>query len=316
MSTPERAEKALRRKRRIERRLRRNRKRNTGRPELAASNVHYEVADRTTATNAGGIGAIHTLALSIGLPDAIDAGVHVLHAHQPYHEADPVLNIAYNALSGGTALEELHLRREDEGYLNALGAERIPDRTPAGDFCRRFTTEQLIKAIHNVRLNVWAGQDDAFFEEAKLDVDGIIVSTTGECKDEIGLSYDGQWGDPPLIVSLANTAEPLYLVNRPGNRPSHEGAAPWTDQAIPRCEQAGLWFALKIPIHGRWRSKHTEQRRSVLRMELKQFMQPFIYIPCQIVRTGRKVIDRLLGWNRWQEVFLRAADAFSRPLRC
>jgi hypothetical protein len=43
-----------------------------------------------------------------------------------------------------------------------------------------------------------------------------------------------------LVVTLANTGEPLYLVNRSGNRPSHEGAAERFDQAIALCRQAGF----------------------------------------------------------------------------
>lgn len=497
----------------MQRRLHRNRKRNNGRPELAASNIHYEMAERTTAIDVGGIGAIHSLALQTGLVDAIDDQVDVLTFHQPYHESDHVLNIGYNTLCGGTALEDLDLRREDEGYLNALGAERIPDPTTAGDFCRRFTDEeqigQLMDAINTVRLGVWAEQEAPFFEEAKIDMDGSILPTTGECKEGIALSHDGQWGYQVLVLSLANTGEPLYLVNRPGNRPSHEGAAPWVDRAIGLCEQAGFeailvrgdtdftqtayldgwdergvrfifgfdaikslvtraqnlsekaweklerppkytvkteprkrpenvkagivlergyknlrrnaehvaafryqpskckkeyrvvvvrknitveqgenalydeiryffyitndwdrskaevvreanarcnqenlieqlkngtgalrapvdgllsnwaymvmaslawtlkaWFALKLPVHGRWHSKHERQRRDILRMEFKQFINALIRVPCQIVRTGRKVLYRLLAWNRWQDVFLRGADAFQRPLRC
>jgi hypothetical protein len=36
-------------------------------------------------------------------------------------------------------LEHLELLRNNEAYLNALGAQRIPDPTTAGDFCRRFS---------------------------------------------------------------------------------------------------------------------------------------------------------------------------------
>jgi hypothetical protein len=43
----------------------------------------------------------------------------------------------------GDSLEDLELRRQDEAYLNLLGAARIPDPTTAGDFCRRFQQDDL-----------------------------------------------------------------------------------------------------------------------------------------------------------------------------
>ena len=33
---------------------------------------------------------------------------------------------------------DLERLRNDEVYMDALGAQRIPDPTTAGDFCRRF----------------------------------------------------------------------------------------------------------------------------------------------------------------------------------
>jgi hypothetical protein len=67
-------------------------------------------------------------------------------------------------------------------------------------------------------------------EVAYLDVDGVIAETTGECKDGMDLSYNGIWGYHPLLVSLANTREVLYWVNRPGNSPSDGDAARWVDR--------------------------------------------------------------------------------------
>jgi hypothetical protein len=147
-------------------------------------------------------------------------------------------------------LEDIEQRRQDEAYLNALGAERIPDPTTAGDFCRRFHAghlQSLQEAFDVVRQKVWARQPKAFFQTATIDVDGTMVGTTGECKEGMSLSYKGVWGYHPLLVTLANTGEVLRLVNRPGNRPSHEGAAVQLDQAIALCRQAGFQ---KIVLRG------------------------------------------------------------------
>jgi hypothetical protein len=210
---------------------------------LRAGNIHYEVSERVRGLSTGGIGALHVLARRSGLIGAIDRSLHLLKVHLPYHESDHVLNIAYNVTCGGTCLEDLELRRNDEAYLDGLGAQRIPDPTTAGDFCRRFKVadiEALQDAINEVRVGVWRQQPATFFDEARLDVDGTQAETLGECKEGMGMAYDGTWGYHPLVVSLANTVEPLYLSNRSGNRPSHEGAAPYLDRSLALCRRAGF----------------------------------------------------------------------------
>jgi hypothetical protein len=477
-----------------------------------ASNIHYEISDRDRGLVGGGIGAMHLLACRTGLREAIDSRVHLLKKHLPYHESDHVLNIAYNILSGGDCLEDLELRRNDEAYLDALGALTIPDPTTAGDFCRRFAADDieiLQDVINRVRQRVWRQQPASFFEEAILEADGTIVSTLGECKEGMDISYKGIWGYQPLLVSLANTSEPLYLVNRSASRPSEEGAAARFDQAIALCRDAGFrrillrgdtafscnryldgwdqqgvrfilgmdasqtlvrkarklresrwvrlsrplkyqvrtgprqhpqrvkeeivrqrefqnirlrsedvawlpyrpgacrkayrivvvrknlsiekgenvlfddvryffyitndwqssadeivflandrcnqenlieqlkngvqamampvntlvsnwaymvmaalawsmkaWFALLLPETGRWAEKYRREKTTLLRMEFKKFLNTLMRIPVQIVRGGRRIVYRLLGWNPWQEVFLRGVDHLRSPIRC
>jgi hypothetical protein len=477
-------------------------------PVLTASNIRYEAAAKTRGIACGGIGAIHLLVRKLGLAEAIDERLRLLRFHLPYHESDHVLNFAYNALCNGTCLDDIELRRNDVVYLDALGADRIPDLTTAGDFCRRFTTEDietLQDVFDQTRLKVWREQPPAFFAEAVIDVDGTLVATAAGCKQGVDIAYDGTWGYHPLIVSLANTGEVLSIVNRPGSRPSHEGAAEQLDLVILLCRQAGFrriylrgdtdftqtkqldawdaegvlflfgidampnlkaiaedlpasawtelhrppqytaqgpprkrpekvkdrivrargfktltrireevaevayrptacqesyrliivrqtvmveegqlrlldevrylfyltndraatprelvfkandrcdqenlhaqlkggvhalraavdnltsnwaymvmtglawnlkaWFALSVPEYPRHQEVHRAQKRALLRMEFKRFVNLIILMPCQIVRGGRKLIYRLLSWNPWQGVFLRVVQA----LRC
>ena len=502
------------RQRRIERRLDRfNFPDDMSRPVMRDTKTHYELADRAIGTAYGGIGLVQQLVRRLELPREINCRLSVFKIHLPYFESDHVLNLTYSTMCDGRCLEDLELRRQDEAYLNALGVDRIPDPTTAGDFCRRFgpaEIEALHAAFDAARRKVWAAQPKEFFEEAFLDVDGILVPTTGECKEGMGLSHNGLWGYHALAVTLRNTGEVLRLVNRPGNRPSHDGAAARLDQAIALCREAGFrrirmfgdtdfsqtrhldgwheqgvlftfgldvcpdrfidaddlpksawkplirppryvpkgaprgrrervkqriveergfkdvrqtdewvaemkyrpvacrrayrliivrknqmvsepkqgrlfadykyqlyitndwdstpaeivfgandrcnqenvwaqlksaralhaplntllsnwaymlitaqawnlkaWLALSLPPpEGRWREKHAAERERLLRMEFRTFVNAFLRLPCQIAKTGRKIVHRLLGWNRWQGVFFRLAAQLARPLRC
>jgi hypothetical protein len=220
------------------------------RPMIRGSTPQYELSGRSTGTAYGGIGLIHQLVRDVGLAEAIDQRLHVFKVHLPYHESDHVLSLAYNALCGGTCLEDLELRRQDEAYLNLLGAERIPDPTTAGDFCRRFGLlhlRALQEVFDEIRLKVWSQQPAEFFAEARIEADGTMVKTDAECKQGIDINYKGEWGYHPLLLTLANTGEVLRLINRSGNRPSHEGASALFDECIAMCRAAGF---LKILLRG------------------------------------------------------------------
>lgn len=229
---------------RIENRITRENKNreDDGRPVLRGKGATYEIADRIRAVASGGVALIHRMVQALGLDREIDDRVQLLKFHQPYHESDHVTNIAYNLLAGGECLEDLELLRNDENYLDMLGARRIPDPTTAGDFCRRFESaapiDALQTAINESRIRVWQAQPDDFFEHAYIDADGTFVEAS-DCTEGADFSRK-HFGFHPLVVTLANTQEVLFIKNRSGSRPSHEGAAAVLDQAVALVVRAGF----------------------------------------------------------------------------
>jgi hypothetical protein len=190
------------------------------------------------------MGMIATLVESVGLAQEINSSVSLLKLHKPYFESDHVLNIAYNSLCGGQRLQDIELRRGDAVFLDGLGTKSLPDPTTAGDFCRRFDEGSILalqEAINRSRLKVWQRQPDSFFEgPAIIDADASIVPTGAQTKEGMDISYSGIWGYSSLVVSLANTKEPLYLAQHGANRPSHEGVVEYFDRAIALCREAGF----------------------------------------------------------------------------
>ena len=103
----------------------------------------------------------------------------------------------------------------------------------------------LQEAVNTARETDWARQPEAFFATARIDADATIVGTDGECKQGMDIAYNGTWGYSALMVSLANTAEPLYLSLRGANRPSAQGrcgSMPATPQTGPPPRSAS-WSA-------------------------------------------------------------------------
>lgn len=215
-----------------------------GAPVISTQSRSYDLSERSQGTSHGGVPMMFRLAEHVGLVDAINRRVNVLKLYAPYRESDHVLNFAINAWCHGQRLEDIELRRNDEAFLDAIGAQALPDPTTAGDFCRRFRNASSIGTLHDAideaRLNVWQKQPARFFEEAIIEMDGTMVVTTGSCKSGMDINYKKEWGYHPLVVTLANTKEVLSIVNRPGNRPSHESSAGEADRAIALCRQAGF----------------------------------------------------------------------------
>ncbi len=212
-------------------------------PVVGAGTLVYEMGEKVRAIAAGGIGLVEQLVEAIGLRARLDERVHVLKRHRPYHESDHILTMAYNVLTGGQAIEDIDRLRNDVTFLDAVGARRLPDPTTAGDFLRRFTPEDvtaLMEAQNDARLCVWKAQPSRFRAQAVIDVDGTLVPTTSKKKEGADFAYNGTYGYGPLVISLANTNEVLYTVNRAANRPSHDDAIPWIERAVELVTAGGF----------------------------------------------------------------------------
>ena len=331
------------RKQRIERRLAPRNWTDQPYPMFRASNIQYEVSDRIRATAVGGIGAMHMMVQHLGLDQRIDEAISLLKAHLPYHESDHVLNIAYNILAGGTKLEDIELLRHDESYMDMLGAQRIPDPTTAGDFLRRFSEsdiEKLMDVLNSVRRGIWKHQPREFRRTAVIEADGTLVPTTGEKKRGMEYSYKGIWGYHPLLVSLANSSEPLFVVNRPGNVASHEGCARWIDKAIDLCEgvfdevllRGDTDFSLTKHFDG-WTDRgvrfifgydaHPKLVEMAQRLSRRRF-SPLHRRRCSRVRTRRRrkrerVKERIVVERGFENIKLQSeevAEVSYRPGKC
>ena len=77
------------------------------------------------------------------------------------------------------------------------------------------------------------------------------------------------------------------------------------------------WCGLLLPISpGRHQPLHRDQKRALVRMEFKRFAAALIHLPCQIIRSGRRIIYRLLTYNPWISCLLRLSQTMRLPLRC
>ena len=195
----------------IKRRLQRAVRPNVTGPVLGQANIAYELSARTKGTAHGGIGAIAKLVNSCGLAGEIDCSLELLKLHKPYYESDHVLNIAYNTLCGGQRLEDIEARRCDRVLLDGLGTESLPDPTVARP------ARRVLRAAGGDRRRCQHRGDRR-------------CDQTGD-----GHLLQRHLGYSALVVSLANTKEPLYLGLLGANRPSHEGviAVSYTHLTLP-----------------------------------------------------------------------------------
>jgi len=64
------------------------------------------------------------------------------------------------------------------------------------------------------------------------------------------------------------------------------------------------WYGLLTP--------NREHGLELVKMEFRRFLHAIILLPCQIVRTARRVIYRILGYNSWLKDFFATWERLQR----
>ena len=77
-----------------------------------------------------------------------------------------------------------------------------------------------------------------------------------------------------------------------------------------------FWGLMLPATKGRWQTHHQQQKRDIVKMEFKRFVNNLIRLPCQIIKTGRRLVYRLLSYNPWQSVLLRGVVAWRTRTQC
>ena len=223
------------RKRNLQARLENN-NHETIEPVFSARRAAFDMSEKISAIHCGGIGIINELVNAVHLPEKINSELKLLKRHKPYYESDHILNMAYNIICGGRNLEDIELLRNNAAYLDGLGTDRIPDPTTAGDFLRRFSEDnvrKLMEVTNETTVEMWKKtRKKESQDHGIIDVDGKIQEIFGECKEGMDMSYKGIWGFSTLVTTEATSGAHLYVVNRPGNKLSQEGAGEWIDKSI------------------------------------------------------------------------------------
>jgi hypothetical protein len=84
------------------------------------------------------------------------------------------------------------------------------------------------------------------------------------------------------------------------------------------------WYGLMLPepagrgaaSHAATRQRRREQKRQIVRMEFKAFVANLVRLPCQIIKSGRRLVYRLLSYNPWQDVLFSGVTAWRTRTQC
>ena len=273
-------------------------------PVFRRRQITVATYERGDVTSYGGLSLAHQLVSRLRLDRLINSHVGLIKCPAPYHDSDHVLTHVYNLYVGGRCIEDIGHLQHSEAIKRLLGACRVPDPTTAGDFLRRFGTQSLRglnTAMDEAREKVWRQLRRDQKQVATIDIDSTVKPVYGQCKQGADFSYTGKWSYHPLLLTLAQTNEPLRTINRPGNAHSADGAAKALAEVLPtvrrhfrqvrvrgdtafyqraiiaECERSGAQFAFGMDAYRTLRQKAENLQKSAWKPFVEDPQPPTVH---------------------------------------
>jgi hypothetical protein len=129
----------------------------------------------------------------------------------------------------------------------------------------------------------------------------FYITNEWECTaDEVVFEANDRCNQENLIAQLKNAVRALHA-------PVDNLESNWAYMLMTALAwNLKAWWALTLPeVPGRWHERHHADKQWVLKLEFKTFLNSFMLLPCQIIKTGRKLVYRLLAWNPHLSIFFR-----------
>jgi len=205
-------------------------------------------------------------------------------------ERMPKYEIATEARSKPERVKEAIVRFK--GYLNKiLVGESIAEFDYQPNKCAR--SYRLVVVRKNI--SVQKGEA-ALFDEVKYFF--YITNRADLSAAEIVGLANGRCDQENVIEQLKNGVNAMRM-------PVDDLMSNWAYMVMTALAwNLKAWYGLLMPNRGRG--------LELMAMEFRRFLHSIILLPAQIVRTGRRIIYRILSYNRWMKDFFAAWEWLRR----
>jgi hypothetical protein len=193
-----------------------------------------------------GLVLLQEFAQQLQVAQTLDEQLQVKSRERGYSEAEAVLAMVYNLVSGGTCLSDLEVLRGDAGTQQLLGVESLLAPTTAGEFLRKFDMGDIADLCRvNRLLQERVHQQSAVqgIRTCTIDLDSSIYEQASTKKQGSTKAYNGEIGYHPLLAFWDEVGELLFSHLRRGNAHTCRKVLWFLEETLKRVP---LGLALKL----------------------------------------------------------------------